>query len=320
MTQAYAVVIPAKNARLFIGAALESVAAQHVKPAEVVVVDDGSTDGTGEIARTFGVTVVTVSSSEGVSAARNRGILATTAPFIAFLDADDEWLPDHAQRLLLALNEADVLLASSGAEMFGAMNGRVDTQLPAGEPLDMKDALLRRNPIVQSTVIVARHAISAAGGYDEKLTLSEDYDLWNRIAEHGHFVYVDHTTVRRRIHHEQAMSKSAVPMARAAWNVRRSAVQRRIARSSANHPLQFLPALRDAARHDLASAIYRGQRRVLDAIRDEIAITDAVFRFGGQLHVVRGDDHTVHRFSENIRCLSRACYWSLSGLISAGSL
>ena len=91
------VVIPAWNRARELPAALASVARQTAQPAEVVVVDDGSTDRTAEVAAAHGARVVRHEENRGVSAARNSGIAAASHDWIAFVDSDDEWLPRHLQ-------------------------------------------------------------------------------------------------------------------------------------------------------------------------------------------------------------------------------
>src|SRR3954464_12045254 len=98
---AVSVVIPAYNAQEFLGRAILSALVQTVPPHEIIVVDDGSTDGTREIAESFGPPVRLICQhQDGASAARNRAIRAATAPLIAFLDADDEWLPKKLEQQL----------------------------------------------------------------------------------------------------------------------------------------------------------------------------------------------------------------------------
>ncbi|HYW51031.1 MAG TPA: glycosyltransferase family 2 protein, partial [Gemmatimonadaceae bacterium] len=146
----YCVVIPAKNAAKFLASTLESVRQQTCPASEIVVVDDGSNDATAEVARAAGVTVMSHATSSGPAASRNRGVAATTAPLVAFLDADDEWMPDHAERLLHALAAEGAVFAGSGAQKFGAETGVLTADLADGASVDLRDALIIDNPVIQS--------------------------------------------------------------------------------------------------------------------------------------------------------------------------
>src|SRR5947207_2571796 len=102
------VVIPAFNAEPFLASALESIIAQTVRVAECVVVDDGSTDRTGEVASTFaskGPVRVIRQENAGVAAARNAGARATSSALLSFLDADDAWIPERVEKMLSVLEQ-----------------------------------------------------------------------------------------------------------------------------------------------------------------------------------------------------------------------
>src|SRR4051812_3635959 len=98
------VVIPARNRAHVLLRALASVKAQAAPPKEVIVVDDASSDGTAEVAEAFGARVLKHPTSLGAGQARNSGIVAAETTWVAFLDSDDEWLPDHLQTVLAALD------------------------------------------------------------------------------------------------------------------------------------------------------------------------------------------------------------------------
>lgn len=102
----YSVVLPAYNAEETIAEAIESVLAQTVSAERIVVIDDGSTDTTGAVAKRYGSLVVVIrQDNAGVSAATNRGIDAVDSPFLACLDADDLWLPEKIARQMAYLSE-----------------------------------------------------------------------------------------------------------------------------------------------------------------------------------------------------------------------
>lgn len=177
---AYAVVIPAYNAASTLGRALDSVFAQTLLPAEVVVIDDGSADHAAleAVVGRYGQKVRLLQRENGgPAAARNDGVRASSSPWIAFLDADDAWLPEKMKRQLELGSDPRAGLLHGCACL-----GR--EPLPAR--LDF-DTLWRQNRICTSMAVVRRTAFEQAGGFDEDLDLlgAEDYNLWLRIARAG---------------------------------------------------------------------------------------------------------------------------------------
>jgi glycosyltransferase involved in cell wall biosynthesis len=182
------VVIPAYNRERLIERALRSVAAQRpARPAEVVVVDDASTDQTAATAERMGARVVRLGRNGGAAAARNAGIEAASHPWIALLDSDDEWLP-HLLASLWPLRGDHVLVTGSSlnvgddpaADRIGGAPVRTPVVLRSPRAL-----VFPHNFIASSGVIVRRDAILAAGGYRTDLRYAEDFDLWLRVLEAG---------------------------------------------------------------------------------------------------------------------------------------
>jgi glycosyltransferase involved in cell wall biosynthesis len=221
------VVIPAYNAARYLAATLQSVAEQTAPPGEVIVVDDGSTDATVEIARSFGAHVLSVTNA-GPSAARNAGTQAASGAYIAFLDADDVWLPEK-----LALQLAG--LAAFGRPAFSFTDYRMfdeqglrrrKSQL-RGTPAFRKIAgNLRRKRIVletrgrrpllydsyipPSSVLVRKSDVIAAGGFDETLRVTEDYEFFLRLFRIVPAVVLMKTLLLYRQHAGQATAKATV--------------------------------------------------------------------------------------------------------------
>ncbi len=216
------VVIPCYNYGRFLGEAIESVLAQTLQPAEIVVVDDGSTDNTSEVAAKYGTAVRYVrQDNRGLPAARNLGIRETVSPWLMFLDADDILLPD-ALRILTesvsAFLEVDVMFgdaskfSSEGIVLSGyvASKGILDDVEQEIQPnlflLETKRfwlRVLRGSPIPHCSAIVKRTAIEQAGWYDESLCTGEDRDLWLRIARFGRYSWCSTEVARIRLHRDQ---------------------------------------------------------------------------------------------------------------------
>lgn len=179
---AFAVVVPARDPDpVLLRAALDSVVAQSRPDWEAVVVDDGSRQALTWCAELDPRIAVVSQPPAGVSAARNHGVRATTAPWIAFLDADDAWLP----RKLAAMGD---LLDRTGADLgYSAFYWhRPDgtSVWDYAEPTSYL-GLLSGDNVFPTTTVVRRSAFESAGGFDEGRSLSEDLDLWLRLTRSG---------------------------------------------------------------------------------------------------------------------------------------
>lgn len=183
MTSDIAVVVTAFDQGDLVREAVLSVRAQTRRPAEVVVVDDGSTDPASravlaEVAAAGLARVLSVPNG-GVSAARNAGIAATSAPLVAVLDGDDRWEPDFLARTAHLLADPEVVAASSWLRMHGVAAGVV--RAPGGRAVDF----LHRNACPAS-IVMRRAGWAAAGGYDEEMRGGfEDWDLARRLLTPG---------------------------------------------------------------------------------------------------------------------------------------
>lgn len=182
------VIVPAYNAAGTIGRALASVAAQTVKPREVIVVDDGSHDGTAEAARACasmmdGIALhVIVESHRGPGAARNRALAESESEFVAFLDADDEWLPEKLdQSLSRCADPALRLVAHNGWKFHDGKRELVDIAHRFRTAADPIHGLYRRGFISTSSVVARRRYVVEAGGFDESLPAGQDFDLWLKM-------------------------------------------------------------------------------------------------------------------------------------------
>ncbi|HET6373823.1 MAG TPA: glycosyltransferase [Candidatus Polarisedimenticolia bacterium] len=198
------VVIPAYNAARFLGEALDSVFAQRLEDPEVVVVDDGSTDGTASIARGYGRGVqVIVQPKSGSARARNAGLMATTAPLVAFLDADDLWTPDKTSLQVEVLEREPALsLVFSDTMSFreGGPDGRSYFEERGYDGRCRASSIFLYDMIMTSTVIVRRACLGVCGVFDESLPIGQDTDLWFRIALRYPFGVVSRPLVKRRFH------------------------------------------------------------------------------------------------------------------------
>jgi hypothetical protein len=183
------VVTPAFNAATCLGAAIRSVLAQGHADWRMVVVDDGSADGTAAAAAEFSDPRLWLirQANAGVSAARNRGVGTLAADAYLFLDADDRLAADALAMLAAALERHSEAVAAVGSYRFIAGTGPAwRTRPPLGG--DLLQALLLRNRFVNGGhVLVRAEAVLAAGGFDTGLRYGEDWEFWVRIALQGAF-------------------------------------------------------------------------------------------------------------------------------------
>lgn len=182
---ALSVVIPAYNVARFITAAVESVLAQTMGDLEVIVVDDGSTDETAALVRRFGdPRVVLVSKpNSGLSSARNAGTRVARGRYLGFLDGDDIWFPEKAERQIAALEAESGVTMTYSHSAYLAEDGTPTGAILASRTLRPTIAqLVRRNLVGNGSTPIGRTAdFVAAGPFEETLSTVADYEMWPRL-------------------------------------------------------------------------------------------------------------------------------------------
>lgn len=203
------VIIPTYNRCELLRRALLSVFAQTSLPMEVVVIDDGSTDGTAAMLREYFPSVsYYCQENQGVSSARNLGIQHTTGDWLAFLDSDDEWLPDKLKQQSAALT-ANLDSKICHTEEQWIRNGvRVN---PAKQYAKtggwIFNDCLPLCAISPSTVIIHRSIFTAIGLFDSELPACEDYDLWLRITAHYPILLIAEPQIKKHGGHADQLSQ-----------------------------------------------------------------------------------------------------------------
>jgi GT2 family glycosyltransferase len=190
------VIIPTYQRRDLVQRAVASVLAQTDRDFELIVIDDGSTDGTGAALAPLGDRLVyRWQPNRGVAAARNAGIELARAPIVAFLDSDNRWLRSHLAVVTAALNQSPqaVLATTCPGFEFAARWRRSEPRLLKPFPISLVSNVVG----FISCVAVRRAALLAAGGFDETLPVGEDTDLWLRLGLVGEFTAVRRRTVIR---------------------------------------------------------------------------------------------------------------------------
>lgn len=202
------VVIPSYNRRDLLKRALLSVYCQTLLPSEVIVIDDGSTDGTEAMLRQEFPQVTYCSQDNlGVSAARNLGIQLTTGDWLAFLDSDDEWLPEKLdrQRAALAANPEYRICHTEENWIRNGMRVEVPKKYAkaGGWIFSHCLPLCAMSP---STVLIQRSVFTDIGLFDIRLPACEDYDLWLRITANYPVLLVEQAQINKHGGHQDQLS------------------------------------------------------------------------------------------------------------------
>jgi glycosyltransferase involved in cell wall biosynthesis len=223
------VVIPAYNAAETLADAIASIRSSTVQPSEILVVDDASTDRTREIALELGARVVSLDCNGGPARARNAGVCEARSPWVAFLDADDRWMPQKLQKQWQAIESwpeislciTDYIVHfTSGQVLKATMQSRpgyagIRSVARIGtsvlyERASFLSGFVRSMFLRQSSVIVRREAFLHSGGYNEDLRLGEDYEFFLRLAGSGAVAGVEEDLV---LYLRRVGSLSADPVA-----------------------------------------------------------------------------------------------------------
>jgi glycosyltransferase involved in cell wall biosynthesis len=212
------VVIPVFNGEAYIAKALRSVQSQTLKASRIIVCDDGSTDDTVRIVEAMmrtddRITCLKLPHS-GVSVARNAGIVASEATFIAFLDADDVWLPEKLMRQMEVFERGgfNTGFVHSSYFLINAQDRRLSdwNVVPPKQRGNIFTPLLLDGYVLSgsaSSVVVRRAVLDKAGHFDERLFHGEDWDLWIRLAHISKVDFTPEAVVGIRIHNQSAQRR-----------------------------------------------------------------------------------------------------------------
>jgi glycosyltransferase involved in cell wall biosynthesis len=208
MTPEVCVIIPTYNRRAMVCDAIDSVLAQSFAEFELIIIDDGSTDGTVEqLARIDETIRIERLEHRGPAAARNRGVEKARAPLIAFLDSDDLWAPAKLERQLAFMRDNPDCAISQTNEIWIRQGRRVNPGLRHRKRGgDIFIDSLRTCLISMSATIMRTDLFRSLGGFDESMDAAEDYDLWLRILIDREAGLLDEPLVTRRGGHPDQTS------------------------------------------------------------------------------------------------------------------
>ncbi len=220
MAPLVSVVLPTYNRWPMVSEAVESVLEQSFKRFELIVVDDGSQDGTLDGLRRYGTCLKVISQPRrGVASARNLGLSWSAGKYVAFLDSDDLWRPTKLE-VQTGYMESHPDVAICQTEEIWVRNGvRVNPKKRHRKPSgDIFHASLNLCLVSPSAVMMTRELLHRLGGFDERFPVCEDYDLWLRIARDTAVPLIDQPLVVKRGGHRDQLS-------RATWGMDRFRVQ-----------------------------------------------------------------------------------------------
>ena len=214
------VVMPAYNVAWCIRRAIDSVLTQDFRSRELIVVNDGSTDGTQALLEGYGAAVRVIEQlNRGMSAARNAGIRSARGTYVAFLDADDWWLPGKLTRQVELMQNAPQIGFCSNAVRVEDDHGRLlNVWRGPQASTDILATLFAENAAIAggcSAVMARKHLLDRVGLFDESLAGFEDPDLWMRLAAVSGYACIDETlgVILRR---EKSVSRNLDSMRQAA--------------------------------------------------------------------------------------------------------
>lgn len=208
------IVIPLYNKEKYIKATILNVLSQSFSDFELIVINDGSTDRSSEIVKSIKDSRIKFYEREnaGVSSARNYGVKKSTYDYIAFLDADDIWLPNHLEELTSLINEygdkAKVFTVNFARkyDQNTIIPNRTYNDLDRGIILNYFRQVMRRDVVNSSCICIEKEAFVSVKGFDCRFTNGEDLDLWRRLAKKYRFAYSPILTVYYQMNAENNSS------------------------------------------------------------------------------------------------------------------
>jgi len=196
------VIIPTYNRALLLSRAVQSVLDQTYQDFELIIIDDGSTDNTGEVINSFHnkkIKYIQHKKNEGAATARNRGIRASRGEYIAFLDSDDEWLQRKLEKQINVIKTISTKVGVVYTATWRIMNNK-KYYIPAPTKIqkegNLYDSILCGEYLVPTpAAMVRKECLEKVGMFDETLPALEEWDLWIKISRDYFFTFIDEPLV-----------------------------------------------------------------------------------------------------------------------------
>lgn len=228
---AITVLLPVFNDRRFVGRAMQSILDQTYRDFELLIIDDGSTDGSMEIVRSFRDPRIRIESNPrnlGLAQTLNAGLALAKSDLIARMDADDISEPARFERQVAFLEaNPQVAVVGTWATWIDENDRPFTTVEFPTQPSEIESALLEDNCIFHPSVMFRRRPVTEIGGYSASAPLSQDYELWLRLSERHLLANLPEHLLRYRIHRNQLSVRRIGRQRRAANRMRYDAARRR---------------------------------------------------------------------------------------------
>ena len=203
-TPKVSVIIPVYNSKQFIGQTIDSVFNQEYQDFEVIIVDDGSCDGTEKVISKYKDRLTYIrKENEGISIARNTGIEQTRGEYIAFIDHDDIWLPEKLREQISLLdNNKEIRICFSDAYIIDEKGRRNGTLFKISPPYSgmVFRQLLEENFIPVITAVVKKEVFKGTGLFNPRYRIAEDWDFFLRVSKRYPVAFINRPLAEYRIH------------------------------------------------------------------------------------------------------------------------
>ena len=198
------VVLPVYNGERFLRDAMDSILHQTFADFEFIIIDDGSTDGTGSIIRSFKdprIHVLRHEHNQGIVDSLNHGIQKATGKYICRMDADDVSLPTRLERQMEFLEKnSDVAVLGTNTIVINGESTEIRRESYPQSHKEIMKRIFIGNPFAHGTTVMRLEVLKESGTYDGRFLHNEDYDLWLRIASRHSLANLDEALVKRRVH------------------------------------------------------------------------------------------------------------------------